>query len=212
MVGWEIDMKKKKIGTILILVMTMSIFGAIIYLSMLLSNKGEKSVTQIKKTKASAQTYHKLLALNVTPPDLTDHSAPTVIPDSVTSTGITSIPTPQSPSPKVPYVQTTLQPSVTVPTTTPVTMPSPTRPAPTLVVFTPTPTTMLLAYRTMTITPTLIPSRNTGGEEQKKSISPTFQPTRGAPIENKLPETGWVQLSTILFIVAVTTIFLSFLF
>src|SRR3990167_5092493 len=62
--GWGIDMKKSNITTIFLLVMTFGLVGAIAYFSMLLNNKSGTAVTQIKKTKASAQTYHKLLALN----------------------------------------------------------------------------------------------------------------------------------------------------
>jgi hypothetical protein len=76
----------------------------------------------------------------------------------------------------------------------------------------PTPTIALLAYRTTTITPTLIPVTNTGGEQIKMSPTAVTTPTKTPTPANKLPETGWVQLSTILFIVAATTVFVSFLF
>ena len=199
--GWGIDMKKSNITTIFLLVMTFGLVGAIAYFSMLLNNKSGTAVTQIKKTKASAQTYHKLLALN----DAPDASG------GVSVTPIETVDNSVSPSPAPTLlVQNNVTPSVALsptimPTIVSTIAPMPTNipPTPTKV---PTPTVALLAYRTTTITPTLIPVANTGGEQITKAPTTTKLPN------NKLPETGWVQLSTILFIIATTAVFVSFLF
>ena len=49
--GWGIDMKKSNITTIILLVVTFGLVGAIAYFSMLLNNKSGTAVTQIKKQK-----------------------------------------------------------------------------------------------------------------------------------------------------------------
>lgn len=216
--GWETDMIKKKVGTVLLVVMTVGLLAAVIYFSFLLNNKGDKSVTQIKKTKASAQTYHKLLALNVTP-------IPSDQPDSGSSSSSNSFSSAASvtKTPTTPPVNPTLLanntisptlPASAVPTSTPV----PTQPVVRPPTSIPTPTVPLLAYRT--ITPTLIPVKDTGGTPGGVTIIPTatvipskaIVPTKTTTKTDTLPETGWVQFSSILFIVAATTIFISFLF
>lgn len=229
--GWGIDMKKSNITTIFLLVMTFGLVGAIAYFSMLLNNKSGTSVTQIKKTKASAQTYHKLFELD------NSQGGGTVIPTQVAEGNVTVtvapsgavLPTQQSSSQAVApsaaptlLAQNNITPTVVAlsPTIIP-TVVSTIAPTPTSIPATPTnaptPTIPLLAYRTTTITPTLIPVANTGGD-QSKVISPTttITPSKAPSVtklpDNKLPETGWVQLSTILFIVATTTVFISFLF
>ncbi|MEK7078467.1 MAG: hypothetical protein AAB929_00205 [Patescibacteria group bacterium] len=214
-------MKKSNITTIILLVMTFGLVGAIAYFSMLLNNKSGTAVTQIKKTKASAQTYHKLLALNEVP------GGGTVIPTEAVNvdaspTQAVSNPTGQPSSSPAPILlaQNNVTPSVALsptvlPTIASTIVPTPTNipPTPTKV---PTPTVALLVYRTTTITPTLIPVANTGGEQTKVSPTMTITPSKALAVtklpDNKLPETGWVQLSTILFIVATTTVFISFLF
>lgn len=203
--GWGIDMKKSNITTIFLLVMTFGLIGAIAYFSMLLNNKSGTAVTQIKKTKASAQTYHKLLALNESS-------------DGGTVSNPTGQPSP-SPAPTL-LAQNNIIPSVALSPTILPTVASTITPTPTDIPLTPTkiptPTVALLVYRTTSITPTLIPVANTGGEQTKVSptatIAPSKVPTSAKLPDNKLPETGWVQLSTILFIVATTTVFISFLF
>lgn len=205
--------------------MTFGLVGAIAYFSMLLSNKSGTSVTQIKKTKASAQTYHKLFELDGTP------GGGTVIPTQVASGNVTVTVAPSStvlPTQAVApsaaptlLAQNNITPTVVassptiVPTVVSTIAPTPTS-IPSTPTKAPTPTVPLLAYRTTSITPTLISVANTGGEQTKVSptvtISPTKTPTVTKLPDNKLPETGWVQLSTILFIVATTTVFVSFLF
>ena len=208
-VGWEINMKKSNITTVFLLVMTFGLVGAIAYFSMLLNNKSGTAVTQIKKTKASAQTYHKLLALNEVPGGVT------LIPTEAVSVEVSptqTVPGPtggSSPAPTL-LAQNNVTPSVTpsptiMPTVVSTIVPTSTNIPPTSTKV-PTPTVALLVYRTTTITPTLIPVANTGGGEITKT------PTSAKLPDNKLPETGWVQLSTILFIVATATVFVSFLF
>lgn len=195
--------------------MTFGLVGAIAYFSMLLNNSGKTGVTQIKKTKASAQTYHKLLALNeipggetITPTVEANVSNPTVIPALIAQNNIT--PTLGLQSTIAPTPVSTIIPTVTsIPTLIPTNIP------PTMT-KTPSPTVALLVYRTTTVTPTLIPVANTGGEQMYISPTVTIVSTKTPAVTNlpddKLPETGWVQLSTILFIVATTTVFVSFLF
>lgn len=207
--------------------MTFGLVGAIAYFSMLLSNKSGTSVTQIKKTKASAQTYHKLFEIDGAP------GGSTVIPTQVASGNVTVTVAPSSVV--LPTQQASVAPSAAptllaqnnitptvfassptiVPTIVSTIAPTPTS-IPVTPTTTPTPTIPLLAYRTTTVTPTLIPVANTVGEQLKVSPTVTVIPTKAPTVaklpENKLPETGWVQLSTILFIVATTTVFVSFLF
>lgn len=221
-------MKKSNITTIFLLVITFGLVGAIAYFSMLLNNKSGTSVTQIKKTKASAQTYHKLFELENSP------GGGTVIPTQVAEGNVSVTVAPSSAA--LPTQQASTAPSAaptllaqnnitpTVVSSSPTIIPtvaSTIAPSPTSVPATPTnaptPTIPLLAYRTTTITPTLIPVANTGGDQTKvisptMTIAPSKAPTTAKLPDNKLPETGWVQLSTILFIVATTTVFISFLF
>lgn len=220
--GWGIDMKKSNITTIFLLVMTFGLVGAIAYFSMLLNNKSGTSVTQIKKTKASAQTYHKLLALNEIP------GGGTVIPTQAANENVTVTVAPSnavlpkqqasvapSAAPTL-LAQNNITPTVaSSPTILPTVAPSPTN-IPVTPTNVPTATTALLVYRTTTVSPTLIPVANTGGEQIKMSPTTvktmTITPSSTKLPSDKLPESGWVQLSTILFIVATTTIFISFLF
>lgn len=196
--------------------MTFGLVGAIAYFSMLLSNKSGTSVTQIKKTKASAQTYHKLFELDNAP------GGGTVIPTQVASGNVTVTVAPSGTALPTQAVAPSAVPTLlALNNVTPSVAPSPTIiPTPTSIPSTPTnvptPTIPLLAYRTTSITPTLIPVANTGGEQIKVSPTVTVSPTKAQTVtklpDNKLPETGWVQLSIILFIVATTTVFISFLF
>lgn len=202
-------MKKSNIMTIFLLVMTFGLVGVIAYFSMLLSNKSGTSVTQIKKTKASAQTYHKLFELDSAP------GGGTVIPTQTASGNVTVTIAPSA-APTLLAQNNIITPTVALsPTNLPTVTPSPTN-IPATPTNVPTPTTALLVYRTTTISPTLIPVTNTGGEQIK--ISPTAMmtstkaPTSSQLPSDRLPESGWVQLSTILFIVATTTVFISFLF
>ena len=206
--------------------MTIGLFGATIYISSLLSSS--TSPTQIKKSKAAAITYKRTVDFNFptensanstnpgTPTDFPNPEA-TLTPALISnSSGMpTSIPT-QIPTPVI--VIPTLIPTVPIPTAlpTPTTLPTPTLlPTPTAL---PTPTSLpspttqpLLAYNSTSISPTLIPATDTGG-----MIDPTKAPTPTQKIKptgvQQLPETGWIQTSSILFIVAVSTIFFSLLF
>ena len=189
MVG-RLEMKKnKKLITGALLVMTVTLLAAIFYISSLLSSPN-KSPTRIRKTKASAVTYKKEINL------VDDFS--------------------QTPKPTLLVLAPTIIPTVAVPTKAPTKAPTtapvilaqePTDiPEPTNSAATPT-LQPLLAYKSTSISPTLIPIKETGG---MGSPSPTkkIQPTG---VQN-LPESGWIQISSTLFIVAMTTIFLSLLF
>jgi hypothetical protein len=218
-------MSKKKTGTVLVLVMTIGLLGAVAYFSMLLNKQGTESVTQVRKTKASAQTYHKLLALNVTPATgVPTSGASSSSSETGGSSSSVSSSSSQSPTPSTRPAPTDEARSYTPisPTIAPTTAPVPTEPlVPTSM---PSPTAPLLAYRT--ITPTLIPPKDTGGAftvptatHAPTKAPPTKAPTKAAAPTtiasqgtDTLPETGWVQFSSILFIVAAATVFVSFLF
>lgn len=229
-------MNKKLIGTIILVVTTVGLIGAIIYFNALLSDKGPGAVTQIKKTKASAITYHKFLALNTAPPASGSSSTGASQSDSASQTSSYSSQTSSSlsSSSSLPLVitPTTFTPFRPVtPQTSSVSginssaaavggSPSPTGTGSTLPAVSPT----LIAYRP--VTPTLIPVADTGGDtmsessssvsSSKSSSSKSVVPTKVIPTpvgaDKQLPETGWVQVSMIFFIVAATTVFISFLF
>lgn len=199
--------------------MTVVLLGTTFYISALLSSPNN-SPTQIQKTKASAITYKKEINLadNFGTADITPEMTP--------ATTITPILVAQIPTAKPTLVPTaTPQPSVTKaptkeptksPTATPIVLAQePTDiPEPTKSAETPT-LQPLLAYKSTTVSPTLIPVKDTGGMANPtiaatKTPSPTkkIQPTG----VQTLPETGWIQTSSILFIVATTTILFSLLF
>lgn len=212
MVG-GLEMKKnKKLVTGALLIMTVVLLVATFYISALLSSPN-KSPTQIRKTKASAVTYKK--EINLVDNFGSGDGTPTVTPKPKPTLLVlapTHIPT-DVPSSKTPTKEPIKEPTkapTKAPTTAPVILaqeptdiPEPTKPAP-------TPTLQpLLAYKSTSIspTPTLIPVKNTGGMSNPtptKKLQPTGVQT--------LPETGWIQTSSILFIVAMTTIFFSLLF
>lgn len=232
-------MKRKKITTLFFLVITFFLFGAVIYVSVLLNNTSEQSITSVRKTKASSQTYHKLLAVNI-PIDPVSY-------DSVTPT-LTPIPTPtdsvsvgsssqsrsntaqsssrgylNTNSPTIrPTTQVFSTPTVILTpkissyiTSQPITTPIPT------VQITPT-QSPLLAYGSQTkLSPTLIPVKETGAKGSTQ-LSPTKLVSNGSyenPVVSKvptrvekLPDSGWIQTSSLLFIIAATTILFSLLF
>lgn len=194
--------------------MTIGLLAAVAYFSLLLNNQGKTAVTQIKKTKASAITYHKLLALNdvnivaptdVPTTDVTDNNSSSFSPQTANISPTTALLAYQSTSP-------TPTPTVAKPTTTPTAIPTVVQTVVSRPTSIPTPTTPLLVYRTLTPTATLIPVQSTGGTQSGVITSPSPTKTTLATNGKTLPETGWVQLSTILFIVAATTVFVSFLF
>lgn len=218
-------MQKKQLGTIFILVMTIGLLGAVAYFSIMLNNQGEKAVTTIKKTKASAQTYHKLLALNVTPVPTygAGDSSSSSSTGGSSSSSVTAVPSPTAALISKNTVTPTSGASSSSPAPTPTAAPLPTTaptrtPTAALPTSFPTPTAPLLAYRTLTPTPTLIPVKETGGSAPVPTATktPTKTPTKAPQVTpqktDTLPETGWVQYSSILFIVAAATVFVSFLF
>ena len=167
--------------------MTVTLLAAIFYISSLLSSPN-KSPTRIRKTKASAVTYKKEINLvddfSQTPKPTLLALVPTIIPTTVVA------PT------KAPTKAPTTAPLILA--QEPTDIPEPTKPAS-------TPTLQpLLAYKSTSISPTLIPISPSKTPPPTKKIQPTGVQT--------LPETGWIQTSSILFIVAMTTIFFSLLF
>lgn len=196
--------------------MTLILLGTTFYISALLSSPNN-SPTQIQKTKASAITYKK--EINLADNFGTNEVIPDVTPPSTTTAPTVAALKEPTAKPTLLALAPTLTPQPTVtkiptkaPTATPVILArEPTDiPEPTMAATEPTvkPTVQpLLAYKSTTVSPTLIPVKETGG---MASPVPTkkIQPT-GVQI---LPETGWIQTSSILFIVATTTILFSLLF
>ena len=198
--------------------MAIVLFGSIFYISSLLSSPNS-SPTQIQKTKAAQLTYTKKIDLvdNFGSDEVTPEITPgdSVIP---TIPAPTAVPTLLALAPTVvPTARPTAIPTKTptvIPTTTiiePTDLPEPTNllPSPTL--------QPLLAYKSTSVTPTLIPIKDTGGMSNptatitKKMVSPTIKAQQPTGIQN-LPESGWIQTSSILFIVATTTILFSLIF
>jgi len=241
--GWATSMKKKRtVVTGILLFMTVVLLGSTIYISLLLTSPNSSSPTEIKKTKASAVTYKKTVDLatfdstatsiqptliasgnndvnpSISPlptlpaPTLIAKASPSIVPSIIVPTKI--IPT------NIPILTSAPLPTVTlVPTNTPI---------PTLAAAVVQPSTVpsatptlqpLLAYKSTSNTPTLIPiNDDTGGMAMVNPTAtkaPTPLPTKKIlPTDGvqQLPETGWVQTSSILFIVAATTILFSLLF
>lgn len=228
--------------------MTVVLLGATVYISSLLSSTS--SPTQIQKTKAAAVTYTRKVdlfqtdvtsdpTLSVTPAipispgaDLNQATGGVVptIPEAVPTklpvpTLIAMAPTGVVPT-KIPVVPTLLAMAPTlVPTIIPTVIPTKILAQVTVPVVSTVPATPtlqpLLAYKSTTISPTLIPIANTGGmanptgsvgsTNPTKMLSPTIQKTQPTGVQ-QLPETGWIQTSSILFIVATSTILFSLLF
>ncbi len=207
--------KKSPVITVILLVMSGVILASIFYVSSLLNGKGSASVTQIQKTKASAQTYHKLLALNdipITPVDNETGSTPTPINEPAVSptTAPTIAPTVVAATP-LPTVSKSPTPTTVSEPTLPAVSPTvaPTIPSVTLIPPTAVPTkqSLLLAYHNPSPTVVAVTDANGTG-----SITVTKKPTTIPTKTQALPETGWVQTPLILFIVASSTILLSLLF
>lgn len=225
--GWGISMKNNKTAiTILLLFVTVVLLGSTIYISMLLTSP-TNSPTQIQKTRASAVTYKKTI-------ELTDFGSeePTGEPSPGVSPSATPTPTTALIA-KAPTTAPTAKPTAALIAKAPTLAPTqaiitkaptiaPTAPLiaaaePTDIPEIVTPTLQpLLAYKSTTLTPTLIPIKdNTGGMASPTIAKSTPTPTKivAAPTGvQQLPETGWVQTSSILFIVAATTILFSLLF
>lgn len=199
--GWGISMKNKRtITTVFLAVMMVLLLSSTIYISGLLSSPN--SPTQIKKTKAAPVTYTRNVDLFPTemaePTPLITQPAPTLLALAPTTVVPTTLPT-------------------TIPTTMPSTIPTKAPVVPTVLEPTavpPSPTLQpLLAYKSTSISPTLAPLTKGGSDtiiDPTKVPSPTkkIQPTG----TQELPETGWIQTSSILFIVATSTILFSLLY
>ena len=210
--------KNRTIITVFLIITTFGLLGAIFYISNLLSSPS--SPTQVKKTKAAAVTYSRKVDLfptiatdePIAPINPTITIIPIVTPvvtkapTSVPTKTPTIIPTITKAPTSVPTIVPTLlaQTSGVTPTLIPTSTVVPTRVTePTVLPATPT-SESLLAYNSTTLSPTTTSTKNTN------SISPTkkAQPTG----IKQLPETGWIHTSSILFIVAASTILFSLLF
>lgn len=225
--GLGISMKNNKTAiTILLLFVTVVLLGSTIYISTLLSST-TNSPTQIQKTRASAITYKKTIELtDFGTEDPTGEPSPGVSPSAtptpttaLIAKAPTSAPTAKPTTAliaKAPTLAPTVAPITKTPTAVP-TMPAVAALEPTDIpeVVTP-PAQPLLAYKSTTLTPTLIPIKgSTGGMLNPTVAKSTPTPTKAALVPTgvqQLPETGWVQTSSILFIVAATTILFSLLF
>lgn len=220
--GLGINMKNNKTAiTALLLFVTVVLLGSTIYISMLLTST-TNSPTQIQKTRASAVTYKKTIELTDFGTEETAEEPSPAVSPSVTPTPTKAL-IAKAPT-SVPTAKPTTALLAQAPTLTPTKAPTavPTVPAiaatePTDIPEVVTPTVQpLLAYKSTTLTPTLIPIKDSTGGMVNPTISkstPTPAKTVAVPTGvQQLPETGWVQISSILFIVAATTILFSLLF
>ncbi|MFH0773217.1 MAG: hypothetical protein V1922_02805 [bacterium] len=210
--------------TAILVIMTVVLLGTTFYISTLLSSTS--SPTQIQKTKAAAVTYSRKVDLfptgvTVDPTSVVSPTvvvSPTKVPSSTNaptlSPTVTNTPPPLPTKTPVILAQApTLTPTVPPPTKTPspTSISSPTQiPEPTIPPVTPT-LQPLLAYKSTTISPTLIPVTNTGGMANPTSTPVPTKKAQPTGVQ-QLPETGWIQISSILFIVATSTILFSLLF
>ncbi len=202
----------------ILLVMSVVLLGSIFFISSLLSSP-DKSPTQIQKTKAAQLTYKK--EINLADTFGTDEITPVLPPlislaPTLAAKGPTAVPTLLALAPTLVPTSIPTKMPTKAPTATPIVLAQePTDiPEPTNLAVTPT-LQPLLAYKSTSISPTLIPIKETGGMTDPtvvttKTPSPTkkIQPTG---VQN-LPESGWIQISSVLFIVATTTILFSLLF
>lgn len=216
----RIGMKQKRTTlTIFLIIITIVLLGSIFYISSLLASP--TSPTQIQKTKASAVTYSRTVALApfgnpTTAPQTT--VVPTRLPTLAIITPLAALKPTALPTLKpIPTILPSILPTILstiAPTKIPVqSQIEPTDiPEPTSLPISPT-LQPLLAYKSTSLTPTLIPLKETGG-----MTNPTKVPTVAAAKQEStkgsqtLPETGWIQTSSILFIVATSTILFSLLF
>ncbi len=196
--------------------MTVLLLGATVYISGLLSSSTPP--TQIQKTKAAAKTYSRTVVI----PDFI--TSPTTVPTVAISPtlppAVTKAPTAVPTDTKAPTSTPPLlaQVPTSIPTIVPTNAPLPTITiAPTLApthVLDPTnppvtPTLQpLLAYKSTSISPTMGSVDPTNAPSSVPSPTKKVQPTG----VQQLPETGWIQTSSILFIVAASTILFSLLF
>jgi len=216
-------MNKKKLLSIFLFVITLVLLITTFYLNSLLQGNQKDSVTQIKKTKASAQTYHRYLALNITLPTNSNRSSQSSLTNpSPTETLLSATPrlTPQptqqlrqanssssksssvEPSPSVPLSITPVPSGLS--RVTPTTSFSQS----TISKSSSSISSGLLAYKNPTTTLGMSASSTRSSSSINSSMKPIISPS----ISKRLPETGAVQYSSILFIVAVTTIFIAFLY
>lgn len=202
--------KNKTLLTVVLALVTVVLLASTLYISSLLSTPS--SPTQIKKTKAAPVAYTKTVNFadfpSNSPTTPAPSSSPSVIPESKPS----SVPSPTTAVTiiaKAPTLVPTKAPILIAqaltptPSTAPTVIPKISTPTPA-----PSPTLQpLLAYKSTSISPTLSPL---GVVDPTKAPTPT---KKVAPTGvQQLPETGWIQTSSILFIVATSTILFSLLY
>jgi len=224
-------MNKKKLVSIFLFVITLFLLIATFYLNSLLQNNQKDSVTQIKKTKASAQTYHRYLALNITLPTISggfsQSNSSSLQPTTVLPSGGLSPTIKLDLNPTLHTTQTILQPTQKNNSSSSSRNPTSSSSS-SSVRFTVIPTAVqptkssqssatsrfsssskgLLSYNNPTVKITGQTDRNSISNSNSSSVKSIISPS----ISKKLPETGMVQYSSIIFIVAVTTIFFAFLY
>lgn len=195
--------------------MTVILLGTTIYISTLLTSP--QSPTQIQKTKAAAVTYTRkvdLFPTGITSDGSGGSITPTApISSTISPTPVASLPSQAAPT-KIPTLIAKAQISPSIAPTKSSSMPPPSATAVPTSKLLPTlsPTTQpLLAYKSTTLSPTVISTTpiNT-------AANPTASPLPTKKIQptgvQQLPDTGWIQISSILFIVATSTILFSLLF
>ena len=190
--------KKRTFVTIFLVIATFILVGVTIYISSLLSSSS--SPTRIQKTKAAGVTYTR--KVDLFPTGTTEEPSISVSPTVILSPTVTLEPTLLAQAPTLvptkistPIPSSTIVPPVVAPTSVATLTLQP-----------------LLAYKSTTISPTLAPATEANGSviSPTKTASPItkIQPTG----VQQLPDTGWVQISSILFVVAASTILFSLLF
>ncbi|OIP82328.1 hypothetical protein AUK04_04875 [Candidatus Roizmanbacteria bacterium CG2_30_33_16] len=178
-------MKKKqsKFKIIVIFFIIIILIGLIFLVNNMLQEKPGQAVTTIKKTKAAAKTYSRLLALNNPLPTIAPTNVPTV---EVSPTEILLVNNNSG------FIGAQSQDGQLTPTISDGIDITNGQDIPTI-----DPTAELLARNNITVT-------------ISSSISPTSSiiPTK----TEELPETGWIQYSLILFASATTLFLLAFIF
>ncbi len=201
-------LKGKKLITALLFGITVLLLLATVYLNSVLQNTQSESATRVKKIKASAQTYHKYLALNSVSPTLIAYTVPihhTPIPPSatptpyMTATPVISPPSYSSSRQSVSSASQTARPLETVTPLLPTRIPTNLQPTQ-IVYHNPSPTI---------ITSTLY--MQSSSSIKAVTTTPTHTILTQKPME-QLPNSGISQYSTIFFFVAVVTLFIAFLF
>jgi hypothetical protein len=226
-------MNKKKFISILLFIVTLGLLVTTFYINSLLQNNQKNSITQIKKTKASSQTYHKYLAVNFTLPTITvkptqSSSSKAQQTNPLSPTNIIS-PTKQSTSlpvqkptnepTKTAYKSASSQKQTSISSLSSSTFPTvyssisntPTSSQSKTSVFSSS-SQGIITYNNPTIVPKFSSSNERNNYSSLNTTNTNTSVMISPSIVKNLPETGYVQYSSILFIVAVITIFIAFLY